>query len=70
MDIVIDKTKCIGSLPCTKIAPTVFKLGDDGKAYILDPKSASDEDIMLAAKSCPVGAITLKDDDGKMIYPS
>ncbi len=70
MDIVIDKTKCIGSLPCTKIAPTVFKLGDDGKAYILDPKSASDEDLMLAAKSCPAGAITLKDDDGKKIYPS
>jgi ferredoxin len=70
MDIEIDKTKCIGSLPCTQIAPTVFKLGEDGKAYVLDPKSASEEDIILAAKSCPVGAIILKDDDGNMIYPS
>lgn len=69
MDIEIDKSKCIGSLPCTQVAPSVFKLGDDGKAYILDPKSASKEDIMLAAKACPQNAIILKDENGDQIYP-
>jgi len=70
MQIEIDKTKCIGSLPCIKIAPTVFKLGEDGKAYILDPKAASDSEIRQAAMTCPQNAITLKDDEGKVIYPA
>ncbi|MFC1647507.1 ferredoxin [Patescibacteria group bacterium] len=70
MQIEVDKSKCIGSLPCTKIAPTVFKIGDDGKAYILDPKSDTDEHLMNAATTCPTKAITLKDDDGNVIYPT
>ena len=69
MQVEVDKSKCIGSLPCTKISPTVFKLGDDGKAYILDPKGGNDEQIMLAAKSCPVSAIIVKDEEGNILFP-
>lgn len=69
MQVEVDKSKCIGSLPCTKISPTVFKLGDDGKAYILDPKGDSDEKITMAASACPVGAITIKDDEGNVVFP-
>lgn len=70
MKIEVDKSKCIGSLPCTSVAPTVFKIGDDGKAYILDPKSDSQENIIKAASVCPTGAITVKDDDGNLLYPA
>ncbi|MFC1599965.1 ferredoxin [Patescibacteria group bacterium] len=69
MQIEVDQNKCIGSQPCTKISPTVFKLGDDGKAYILDPKGDTDEQIQIAAKACPVGAIILKDEDGNVVFP-
>lgn len=70
MQIEVDKSKCIGSLPCTKIAPTVFRLGEDGKAYILDPRAASEEKLRQAAMTCPTNAIILKDDQGNQIYPS
>jgi len=69
MQVEVDKSKCIGSLPCTKISPAVFKLGDDGKAYILDAKGDTDDQIMLAAQSCPASAIIVKDDEGNIIFP-
>ncbi len=67
--IVVDRDACIGAAPCVTVAPGVFQMDDENKAYIVDPKGADDETILLAAQACPVQAILLYDDEGKQIYP-
>jgi len=61
MKIVVDKNKCVGCGTCAGIAPEVFTLESDGKAAPIsqDPKHA--EQAKMAAKMCPVGAITVEE---------
>ncbi|HRY90831.1 MAG TPA: ferredoxin [Candidatus Gracilibacteria bacterium] len=69
MKIEVKRDICIGAAPCVAVAPGVFQLDDEGKAYIVDPKGADEATIKLAAEACPVRAIFLYDDSGKQIYP-
>jgi len=56
----VDKGKCIGCGTCTVLAPRTFKLGEDGKAEVINPPGDEEEKIREAADSCPVGAIEVK----------
>lgn len=56
-NITINKNKCIGCGTCAALCPKVFKLGEDGKAEVIDPRADTDENIKNAIESCPVGAI-------------
>jgi len=67
--IVVDRDACIGAAPCVTVAPGVFQLDEDNLAYVVDPKGADDDTILLAAQACPVQAIPLYDDAGNQIYP-
>lgn len=67
--IYVDRDVCIGAAPCVAVAPGVFALDDENKAYVVDAGGADDETILLAAKSCPVKAIMILDENGKQIYP-
>lgn len=67
--ITVDRDLCIGAAPCVTVAPGVFQLDDENKAYVVDPKGADDETILLAAQACPVQAIILHDEEGNQIYP-
>jgi ferredoxin len=67
--VVVDRDACIGAAPCVTVAPGVFQLDDENKAYVVDQDGADVETIMLAAKSCPVQAIIVYDDRGNQIYP-
>lgn len=76
--IKIDRDLCIGAGTCVVLAPDTFELDDELKAVLKkgDKQSPevvegqdSEEDILAAAKSCPVLAITLADENGKQIYP-
>ena len=70
MKIVIDKDKCKGHNNCISIAPNVFEVDEKFKAFVVDPKGDSDEDILKAAKACPELAIILEDEtSGKQIFP-
>lgn len=69
MKIKVDRNLCIGAGTCTVIAPEVFELDSELKSVVKDPKGAPDDRIIDAAKSCPVLAIILEDDDGKQIFP-
>lgn len=68
--IYVDREICIGAAPCVAVAPKVFALDKDNKSYVIDEKGADDETILLAAKSCPVKAIFLFDENGRQIYPN
>lgn len=67
--IVVDRDLCIGAASCVAIAPGVFALDGENKAYVVNEKGADDEMILLAAQSCPTKAILLFDEEGKQIYP-
>ena len=68
--IEVDQSVCIGAAPCTAMAPNSFALGDDGKAGILATVDSDDQETILnAARACPVAAIIIKDETGKVIFP-
>ncbi len=67
--VEVDRDICIGAAPCVTVAPGVFQLDEENKAYIVSQTGADPETILLAAQSCPVQAIFVYDDEGKQIYP-
>ena len=70
MKIIIAKDKCKGHNNCVSIAPNVFEVDEKFKAFVLDPKSDSDEAILQAAKTCPELAIILEDENSRArIFP-
>lgn len=69
MKIEIDRELCIGCGTCASIAPETFELDGEGKSIVKNLKGNDEATILDAAKSCPVGAITVIDDNGKQIWP-
>ncbi len=68
--VEVDHSLCIGAAPCTAMAGNTFALDDAGKASILDSVDKDDKETILnAAQACPVGAIIIKDETGKKIFP-
>lgn len=68
--VKVIRDKCIGAASCVAIAPLTFKLDDENKAIVLAQKLNSDEDLLLAAQSCPTAAIIVTDDEtGEQIWP-
>lgn len=59
--VMINQRKCIGCGTCQMICPQCFKIGASGKAETKICKLENPKKIKEAVKSCPVGAITLKD---------
>ncbi len=66
--VEVDRDLCIGSGDCVDTAPDVFALDDEGKAVVLDVDAAPVDDIVDAARNCPVTAIFVAGDEGD-IYP-
>ena len=63
----IDQNACSAHGDCVDIAPTAFAMDDDGAVVI---GTASYQDLVAAAKSCPAVAITVVDDEtGEQVYP-
>lgn len=69
VEILIDKELCISAASCVLAAKGVFQLDGEQKAYIVDANSEDLISIVDAAKSCPVDAITIKDSNGKQLWP-
>lgn len=67
--IVVDRDLCIGAGPCVVLAPDVFQMDEENKAYVVDLNGADAETILMAAESCPTKAIFLYDEDGQQVYP-
>lgn len=70
LTITIDRGLCIGAASCVAVAPKAFSLDEQAKAIILPTVSEeTDENIIDAARSCPVAAIIIHDNTGKQIFP-
>jgi len=68
--IEIDRNTCIGDQLCCSEAPNTFDVDDEGIAVVTNPEGDDGENILAAAKSCPVDCITLYDaETGKKVWP-
>lgn len=58
--IVVDKNKCIGCGTCVVVAHKTFKLGQDGKAEVIEGQKEIDDEktVQEAIDSCPVAALS------------
>ena len=66
--IEVDRQLCIGSGDCVDTAPDVFQLDEEDKAVVVDPDGAPLDDVIDAARNCPVSAIFIKGEEGDL-YP-
>ncbi|MBI1820680.1 MAG: ferredoxin [Nitrospirae bacterium] len=69
MKVDIDKNGCIGNGSCESLCSDVFKV-EGGKAKVLSADVSSEfmDDVVQAAKDCPVQVISVWDGP-KRIYP-
>jgi ferredoxin len=63
--------KCIGAASCVAVAPKAFKLDDQQIAEVLPTiNEETDENLLLAAQSCPTLAIEVIDTEtGEKVWP-
>lgn len=63
--------KCIGAASCVAVAPKAFKLNEQQIAVVLPTiNQESDENLLLAAQSCPTMAIEVFDNEtGEQVWP-
>ncbi|MFG3442064.1 ferredoxin [Nonomuraea sp. NPDC047897] len=63
MRVHVDMTLCQTHAQCVFAAPEVFSLdGDDVLTYDAAPDDALTDEVELAARACPVQAITVRHD--------
>jgi ferredoxin len=63
--VSVDRDVCIGSGNCVRLARHAFGLDEHQLAVILDAQSVTIEQLRLAERSCPTGAITVTEDNAK-----
>lgn len=61
--IRVDRTRCVCSEYCARLAPGTFETDDEGLVHLLDNSLDSESAIRAAADACPVRAITIEDQD-------
>ncbi|MCV7221737.1 ferredoxin [Mycolicibacterium elephantis] len=63
MKIRVDRVRCGGIGMCEMTAPTVFKVGDDGAATVINENPSEDERAQVeeAVSNCPTGALSIED---------
>ena len=63
MKIVVDRHACEGNARCSDVAPELFEVRDDDKAYVKieNPPATLQEKLKLAVRLCPRQAISIED---------
>jgi len=81
MKVEFDRDTCIGMFQCVVEWDAFEKNEDAGKADLVDSEETDDDlfvrevpddaelDAKFAARSCPVDAIVIYDDDGEQLIP-
>jgi len=67
--ILVNRELCESNAECVSLAAEVFELDDEEFCVVIDPEGAKDHRILLAARACPVDAITLIDASGEQVWP-
>ncbi len=70
LTVKIDRTMCIATANCIKVAPDVFELDEERICTFTTPTNDVEKEILIEACSvCPVNALCAIDTDGKQIVP-
>lgn len=70
LTVRIDRTTCIGTANCAKVAPEVFVLDDERiVTFVVPPADAPPDRIVEACDICPVDALSVMNADGKPLVP-
>lgn len=65
MKVEVKKSLCCGHAICLEVAPEIFDLGEDGKAFLLREVGPADEaETREAALECPARAIIITEETG------
>jgi ferredoxin len=64
--VKIIQSKCIAAASCVAISPDVFKLNEANLAEMIENGIDIEDNIMLAAQSCPTGAIEIYEGEMKV----
>jgi ferredoxin len=59
---VVDYEACEGCGTCEAMCPDVFKVKEDGKAWVINAQACSSCDCQEAADSCPVSCISMQEE--------
>jgi ferredoxin len=66
----IDRTTCIGTANCAKVAPEIFVLDDERIVTFREPPGGAPADrVVEACDVCPVDALSVFDEDGRQLVP-
>ncbi len=65
--IEIDHDTCMGQGQCVYWAPGTFELGDDGLSRVTDADGDPEDKIVLGARGCPTGAISVWRGDERLV---
>ena len=64
----IDRTTCIGTANCAKVAPELFVLDDVGIIAFREPPADVPPDVAVEASAvCPVDALAVFDSNGHQL---
>ena len=59
IDIEIDRDFCVSAGHCLQYAPGAFKWDEQEISTLDDPSKATDDQLKLAERNCPGGAIRI-----------
>ncbi len=63
MKATIDRDGCIGCGLCENVCPAVFRMDDDGKAFVCGEVTPENEGCAFEAESdCPAGVIEITEE--------
>ena len=70
LKIKIDRSTCIATTNCARVAPEVFELDDENIISFKDTKDEVEKErIVEACSVCPVNALYVFDKEGKQVVP-
>jgi len=70
LNIKIDRTTCIGTANCTRVAPDVFELDDEKIcSFIVNIPEIEKEILIESCSVCPVNALYAVDENGQQLVP-
>lgn len=65
----LDRAICVGFGDCIDEAPGAFRLDGEGLVVFEEPERATTEQLLRAARVCPVDAILVWDEEGRELVP-
>jgi ferredoxin len=64
--VKVVQSKCIAAASCVAISPAVFQLNETNLVEIIHGGVDDEDNILLAAQSCPTGAIEIYEGETKV----